>query len=117
MICRPERRCCCCIGEAVTASRSCGCCLSLTDGVLQQLMRLQVKGATENLIDLVKALQPSIVIPLINAEFNQSGPLSWFIKPKGSVEELEQRLKNAGLHRSRVQMPAAPGQPFAVDLA
>ena len=82
----------------------------------QQLMQLQVKGATENLIDLVKALQPSIVIPLINAEFNQSGPLSWFIRPKGSVEELEQRLRNAGLQKSRVQMPAAPGHAFAVDL-
>eukprot|EP00891_Asterochloris_glomerata_P002268 jgi/Astpho2/2268/Aster-x0102 len=89
----------------------------VTPAVSQMLISFPlVKGATENLIDLVKALQPSIVIPLINAEFNQSGPLSWFIRPKGSVEELEQRLRNAGLQKSRVQMPAAPGHAFAVDL-
>ena len=76
---------------------------------------VQVKGK-ENALKLIKSLQPSVVIPLINAQFHQSGPLSKLIHAEGSPEDLQELLQHNGLQHVRVRMPAAPGKSFAVTL-
>ena len=69
----------------------------------------------QNALKLVQALQPSVVIPLINAEFKQSGPLSMLIHAEGRPEDLQYQLQQQGMQRIRVQMPASPGE--AIDIA
>lgn len=76
---------------------------------------MQVKGK-ENALKLIESLQPSVVIPLINAQFHQSGPLSKLIHAEGSPEDLQGLLQHNGLQHVRVRMPAAPGKSFAVTL-
>ena len=76
---------------------------------------MQVKGK-ENAVKLVQSLQPSVVIPLINAQFNQSGPLSKLIHAEGSPEDLQGQLQQHGLGHVSVRMPAAPGKAFHIEL-
>ncbi len=45
-----------------------------------------------NLLKLARALQPSVVVPLANAEIDQSGPLSSFIIERGSVDDAKVRV-------------------------
>lgn len=74
-----------------------------------------MKGATDNR-QLLGLLRPKVVIPLLNAEFEQSGPLADLLEEVGSVAELETQLaKTPGLQGVRVQVPA-PGQPMPVAL-
>ena len=76
---------------------------------------MQVKGK-ENAVKLIQTLQPSIVIPLINAQFHQSGPLSKLIHAEGSPEDLQGQLQEHGLGHVSVRMPAAPGKALQIDL-
>lgn len=76
---------------------------------------MQVKGK-QNALKLIQSLQPSVVIPLINAKFHQSGPLSKLIHAEGSPEDLQGLLQHAGLQHVKVRMPAPPGKSFAVTL-
>ena len=76
---------------------------------------LQVKGK-ENAVKLVETLQPSIVIPLINAQFHQSGPLSKLIHAEGSPDDLEEQLRQHGMKNVSVRMPAAPGKALSMAL-
>lgn len=76
---------------------------------------MQVKGK-ENAVKLIQTLQPSIVIPLINAQFHQSGPLSKLIHAEGSPEDLQGQLQEHGLGHVSVRMPAAPGKALHIDL-
>ncbi len=76
---------------------------------------LQVKGK-QNALKLIQTLQPSVVIPLINAQFNQSGPLSKLIHAEGSPEDLQGLLQQHGLQHVMVKMPAPPGKAFDICL-
>ena len=74
----------------------------------------------ENLIKLVRTLKPAALIPLVNAEFEQSGPLAAAIQQvgDGGVAAVEARLKEAGLGgRTRYYAPEAPGRPLAIEIA
>ena len=76
---------------------------------------LQVKGATDN-SKLLPLLRPKVVIPLLNADFPQSGPLANLIKEEGSVEDLEALLADTPeLRGCKVKVPQ-PGKPLAVAL-
>lgn len=76
---------------------------------------LQVKGK-QNALKLIQTLQPSVVIPLINAQFHSSGPLSKLIHTEGSPEELQGLLQQHGLDGVMVKIPAPPGKAFDVTL-
>ena len=76
---------------------------------------VQVKGK-ENAVKLIQTLQPSVVIPLINAQFHQSGPLSKLIHAEGSPEDLQGQLRQHGLDHVSVRMPEAPGKAFRIEL-
>ena len=76
---------------------------------------LQVKGK-QNALKLIRTLQPSVVIPLINAQFHSSGPLSKLIHTEGSPEDLRGLLQQHGLDGVTVKMPAPPGKAFDVTL-
>lgn len=70
----------------------------------------------QNALKLIQTLQPSVVIPLINAEFQSSGPLSKLIHSDGSPEDLRGLLLQNGLEYVTVRMPAPPGKQFGVNL-
>jgi hypothetical protein len=75
----------------------------------------QVKGATDN-VQLLSLLRPKVVVPLLNAEFDQSGPLADLLQEVGSVAELQATLAaTPGLQAVRVCVPT-PGQPMPVTL-
>jgi hypothetical protein len=40
---------------------------------------MQVRGNTDN-VELLRMLRPAVIIPLMNAEFDASGPLAELIK-------------------------------------
>lgn len=75
-----------------------------------------VKGATE-MVPLLKRLKPKVVIPLMNAEFNASGPLSGLISEIGGVRDLETQLsKEPELKESiKVKVPK-PGEPMEISI-
>ena len=76
-------------------------------------MTLQVQGGL-NIARLVKRLQPKLVIPLQNAEFPASGPLSKLIWQQESNETLPARLQAANISGVRVEQCKPVGE--AMDL-
>lgn len=76
---------------------------------------VQVKGQ-QNACKLIQTMQPSVVIPLINAEFKQSGPLSKLIHAEGSPEDLQDQLWQQGMSRVTVRMPDSPGKAFTISV-
>ncbi|DBA80412.1 TPA: hypothetical protein ACH3X2_007349 [Trebouxia sp. C0005] len=82
----------------------------------QVLINFPLVKGKQNALKLIQSLQPSVVIPLINAKFHQSGPLSKLIHAEGSPEDLQGLLQHAGLQHVKVRMPAPPGKSFAVTL-
>ncbi len=76
---------------------------------------MQGDGASDNM-QLLGLLRPRVVIPLLNADFDQSGPLAEVLQEVGSVAELQAQLAAApGLRGVQVRVPAA-GQPMQVAL-
>lgn len=76
---------------------------------------VQVKGK-QNACKLVQTLQPSVVVPLINAEFRQSGPLSMLIHAEGAPTDLYDQLQQKGMGQVTVRMPESPGKAFNINL-
>lgn len=79
-----------------------------------------VKGATTN-VELLKLLRPRVVIPLMNADFDASGPLNDLLSERGGPVELERQIKAMATdelaveqNTIRVCMPPAPGEPMVV---
>ena len=70
----------------------------------------------DNAVKLMTQLRPSVIIPLMNAEIEGSGPLASLIKEVGSEEEFRQKLQNAGLSGVRVQPAAPPNMPLTIKL-
>jgi L-ascorbate metabolism protein UlaG (beta-lactamase superfamily) len=74
-----------------------------------------VKGATDN-IPLLKMLRPKVVIPLMNAEFDATGPLNSLLSETGGVEMLEKQLKETPeLKNVKICLPVA-GRPMPVEI-
>lgn len=70
----------------------------------------------DNAAKLMKQLQPSIIIPLMNAEIEGTGPLAGLIKEVGSVEEFQRKLRDAGVSNVRIQPAAPPNEPLTINL-
>lgn len=58
---------------------------------------------------------PQVLVPLMNADIDQEGPLSEYVFDRGSVEEARQKLRKSGLP-TRLEMPAHPGESLAIAL-
>eukprot|EP00884_Botryococcus_braunii_P010013 jgi/Botrbrau1/19012/Bobra.0100s0044.1 len=83
--------------------------------VSQLLVSYPLVMGSRNLVGLAERLKPKVIIPLVNAEFIQEGPLSFLLRAEGSLAELEGKLKAAGLPTT-VLPPGPPGQPVPVPL-
>ena len=91
----------------------------VTPAVSQKLAGYPLVMGEENLVRLVGALRPAALVPLVNAEFEQSGPLAAAIQQvgDGGRAAVEARLRGAGLGGStRYCVPEAPGRPLAIEI-
>jgi hypothetical protein len=68
-----------------------------------------------NLQRLLQQLRPKVVVPLLNAEIDQEGPLSQLLIERGSTQGLQAQLAAAGI-AARVDFPAPPGESLAIAL-
>ncbi|CAL8463808.1 g3342 [Coccomyxa elongata] len=87
----------------------------ITPCVNQELLSYPLVMGKQNVVGLLKRLRPSVLLPLVNAEFDSEGPLSKLISEKGSVQELEPQLPQEGLGNVRVLVPE-PAKPLCVEL-
>lgn len=74
-----------------------------------------VMGA-DNTIPLVKQLRPSVLIPLFNAEFETSGPLTTIMTTRGSLEEAAEGLRRAGVPAVIALPDATAGVPREIEV-
>lgn len=68
-----------------------------------------------NIARLLRLLQPRVLVPLLNAEIDQEGPLGALLIERGSLDGLQERLQAEGIS-VRVDMPAPPGESLAIAL-
>jgi L-ascorbate metabolism protein UlaG (beta-lactamase superfamily) len=82
----------------------------------QSLLGYQlVKGATDN-VPLLKMLRPKVIIPLMNAEFDATGPLHYLLSESGGVDLLQKQLEETPeLKNVKICLPLA-GAPMAVEI-
>lgn len=74
-----------------------------------------VKGNTDNIV-LLKTLKPKVVVPLLNAEFDSTGPLAAVIVETGGVEELRKAMGGVEeLRGVKIVVPVA-AQPLSINL-
>lgn len=110
------------VGDSVTEQLSAGEAVDIviTPVVNQQLgtesIGYPLVCGDDNSLDLVQLLRPKLVIPFSNAEMQASGPLSFVIKQKGSIDEFKHKLASAGLSDVRVQEAAEPPNPFTFEI-
>jgi len=57
-----------------------------------------------------------VLVPLLNAELDQEGGLVALMSTRGSVAAVRDQLAAAGLGAIDVDMPAPPGEAFAIAL-
>ncbi|KAG1669003.1 hypothetical protein FOA52_000596 [Chlamydomonas sp. UWO 241] len=69
-----------------------------------------------NLMRLLKALRPKVLVPLLNLEIDQEGPLAPAVFNRGNVDSVRQQIKYSGL-ATRVELPAPPGESMAIALS
>ncbi|GBF97920.1 hypothetical protein Rsub_10593 [Raphidocelis subcapitata] len=74
-----------------------------------------VKGGQE-LTKLLRLLRPSVLVPLLNADLDQEGGLTALMSTRGDLAALRDTLAAAGLGEVDVDMPAPPGEAFAIAL-
>ncbi|MEW5304056.1 MAG: hypothetical protein WDW38_003450 [Sanguina aurantia] len=68
-----------------------------------------------NLMKLMKMLKPKVLIPLLNTETKQEGPLALLLSERGDYQRVAQELQEAGLS-TRVEFPAPSGEALAIAL-
>jgi L-ascorbate metabolism protein UlaG (beta-lactamase superfamily) len=83
--------------------------------VSQRLAGYPLVMGDEHAVATIKALNAAVAIPLVNAEFDASGPLAKVIQEVGDGAALPARLRAAGA-RARVVDAAPPGVPTLVEL-
>jgi hypothetical protein len=57
-----------------------------------------------------------VLVPLLNAELDQEGALTAWMSTRGDVQAVRDVLAAAGLGSVDVDMPAPPGEAFAIAL-
>lgn len=70
----------------------------------------------DNALGLVQLLNPKMVIPFSNAEMQASGPLSFLIKQKGSIDQFKEKLRSAGMSDIKLQEAAEPPNPLTIEI-
>jgi len=68
-----------------------------------------------NLVKLLKILKPKVLVPLLNAEIDHTGPLAALIQDRGGYDKLRADLQAAGL-TTKVEFPAPPCEQLAIAL-
>lgn len=74
-----------------------------------------VKG-DQDLARLLRLLKPSVLVPLLNADLDEEGGLTALMSRRGDVKALRDALAKAGLGGIDVDLPAPPGEAFAIPL-
>lgn len=88
----------------------------VTPVVNQELAAYPLVCGDSNALDLIQQMRPSVVVPFMNAETQASGPLSWLIKQRGSLESFQQKLRDAGLADIKVQELAQPPNSMTIEV-
>ncbi len=57
-----------------------------------------------------------VLVPLLNAEIDQEGPLSSLVIERGSYDEVRRQIKAEGMAGMRLEFPAPPGEALAIAL-
>jgi len=57
-----------------------------------------------------------VLVPLLNAEIDHTGPLAALIQDRGGLDKLKADLKAAGVSVPRIEYPAPPGEQMAIAL-
>mmetsp|Transcript_6204 Transcript_6204/g.15978 ORF Transcript_6204/g.15978 Transcript_6204/m.15978 type:complete len:345 (+) Transcript_6204:138-1172(+) len=73
-----------------------------------------VKGY-DGVAELARILRPSVIVPLLNGDIEQEGPLSQAVSSRGSVAELPELLRKRGVHGVKTAIPV-PLVPMRVDI-
>ncbi|GAX85898.1 hypothetical protein CEUSTIGMA_g13314.t1 [Chlamydomonas eustigma] len=68
-----------------------------------------------NIMKLISLLKPKVLVPLLNAEIDQEGPLSSIVVDRGDYQAVTKQITSAQ-PETRVEFPAPPGEAFAVAL-
>jgi len=70
-----------------------------------------------NLKKLLNLLKPKVLVPLLNAEIDQEGPLSQLVINRGSFEDAKKQVAASGDGSAiRVEFPAPPGELLSIAL-
>lgn len=90
------------------------CCFLL---MVQCCCRYPLLRGDSDLVQLLKLLQPKVLVPLLNADLVESGQLKALMSVKGSsaAAVLRQRLTAAGV-QAKLEYPAPPGESLAIAL-
>lgn len=69
-------------------------------------------------MQLLRLLQPKVLVPLLNADLDQEGQLTSLMSVRGSsaAADLRAALAAAGLGGVRLEYPAPPGESLALAL-
>ena len=81
----------------------------------RRLARACLQGDT-NLARLLQLTSPTVYVPLLNTELNESGALTPLMSERGEVEALQQSLAERGVTGVDVDFPAPPGESLAIAL-
>ena len=68
-----------------------------------------------NLMKLLGLLRPKVLVPLLNAEIDQEGPLSGLILERGSYEDAKAKMAASRID-ARFEFPAPPGESLSIAL-
>ncbi|KAG2501068.1 hypothetical protein HYH03_000887 [Edaphochlamys debaryana] len=69
----------------------------------------------DNLLQLLRLLQPQVLLPLMNHDIDHSGPLTTIMWQRGDERAVRELLRSAGL-KTRVEYAAPPGEALALAL-
>lgn len=57
-----------------------------------------------------------MLVPLLNAEIDHTGPLAALIQDRGGYDKLKADLAAGGVTGLRIEYPAPPGEQLAIAL-
>ena len=57
-----------------------------------------------------------MLVPLLNAEIDHTGPLAALIQDRGGYDKLRADLDANGVRDVRIEFPAPPGEQLAIAL-
>ncbi|KAK9795939.1 hypothetical protein WJX73_009032 [Symbiochloris irregularis] len=73
----------------------------ITPASSQLVAGYELVQGNSNILKLLQQLQPSVIIPLLNASFPMTGPFSSLVYEDGKADQLTQRLQQANLSKTK----------------